>query len=104
MPNRGTFVNHLDTSCLERRHILFGTAPSRFNDLDAAFPDRRDVFRIWRRGKCEEEGQDYAQRLVRQVVTARNFLGQQFWCSLRQTGDNTEATRIRDRACEFGKA
>src|SRR5258706_12979307 len=34
----------------------------------------------------------------------RDFLCQQFGRSLRQTGDDTEPSRIRDRAREFGKA
>src|ERR1700733_8075317 len=103
MPDRGAFVNHLDPGGLERRHILFGTAPGRFNDLDSAFPDGRDVFRIGRRGECGKESQIDAKRLVGQVVTARNFLGQQFRRSLRQAGDNAETSGIRYRGCEFGK-
>src|SRR6266581_9155883 len=37
-------------------------------------------------------------------MTARDLLGQQFRRSLGQTGDDAEPSRIRDRACELGKA
>src|SRR5450631_1724836 len=77
MPDRGAFVDHLDAGGLQRRHVLLGAAARGFNDFDAAFPDGRDVFRIRRRGKRRQESQIDAERLVRDVVTARDLLGQQ---------------------------
>ncbi len=51
MPNGGAFVDHLDAGRLQRRHVLFRAASGGFDDLDSAFLDRRDVFRI---GWCRE--------------------------------------------------
>ena len=52
VPDRGAFVDHLDAGCLQRRHVLLGTAAGGLDDLDAAFPDRGDIFRIGRRGEA----------------------------------------------------
>jgi hypothetical protein len=49
MPNGGTFVDHLDAGRLQHRHVLFRAASRGFDDLDSAFPDGGDVFRIRRR-------------------------------------------------------
>ena len=49
MPHRGAFVDHLDAGRLQRRHVLLGAAAGGLHGLDAAFPDRGDVFRIGRR-------------------------------------------------------
>ena len=44
-------MDDLDAGCLERRHVLLRAAAGGLDDLDAAFPDGRDVFRIGRRGE-----------------------------------------------------
>ena len=68
-----------------------------------AFPDGCDVFRIGRCAEGWQEGQVDAERLVRHVVAARDFPGEQIRRLLRQAGNNAEATRVRDRGGEFGK-
>jgi hypothetical protein len=71
MPNGGAFVDHLDAGRLQRRHILLRAASGGFNDLDAAFLDGGDVFRIRRRRERGQEGQVDAKRLVREVMAFR---------------------------------
>ena len=102
--HRGAFVDHLDAGGLQRRHVLFGAAAGGFDRLDAAFPDRGDIFRIGRRGECRQEGQVHAERLVGHVTALGDFLGEQFRRALRQAGDDAEPTGIGDRGSELGEA
>ena len=88
----------------KRRHVLLGAATRGFDDLDAAFPDGCDVFRIGRRAEGRQEGQVHAERLVRHVAATRDLLGQQFRRPLRQAGDDSEPAGIRHCGREFGKA
>jgi hypothetical protein len=76
MPHRSAFVDHLDASGLQRRHVLLRTAPGGLNDLDAALLDGGDVFRIGRSAEGRQKGQVHPKRLVRHVVAARDFLRQ----------------------------
>jgi hypothetical protein len=104
MTDRGAFVDYLDIGSLERRHVLLRAAAGGLDDLDAAFPDRSDVFRIGRRREGRQEGQVHAERFVRHIVTAGDLLGEQFRCPLRQTGDDAEAAGIRHRRGQFREA
>ena len=102
MAHRGAFVDDLDAVRLERRHVLLG-APSRsLDDLDPAFDDRGDVFRIGRRGERRQEGEVHAERLVGHVVTARDLLGEKLRRLLRQAGDDAETAGVGHRGGEFG--
>ena len=104
VPNRSAFVDHLDASRLQGRHVLLGATPCGFDDLDAAFPDGCDVFRIGRRAEGRQKGQIHAEWLIRHFVAARDLLCQQFRRSLRQSGDDPEPASIRHGGREFGKA
>ena len=76
VPHRGAFVDHLDASGFQRRHILLGAAAGGLHRLDAAFLDSSDIFRIWRRGEARQESKVHTERLVRHVAAARDLLGQ----------------------------
>ena len=91
-------------AAFKRRHVLLGAAARGLDDLDAAFPDGCDIFRIGRRGEGRQKGQVHAERLIGHVVAARDFLGQQFRRPLRQSGDDPEPAGIGHRGGQFGKA
>src|SRR5258705_13893309 len=92
MPHRGALVNDLDAGRLERRHILLWAAAGGFDDLDPALLDRGDVFRIWRRAPRREEGEIDPARPGRHGAAARDLLGQQLRCLLREAGDDAQST------------
>src|SRR5882757_7562662 len=103
MPNRRAFVNDLYPGCLQCRHEWFWTTPRGLDNLDSALPDGGDVFRIGRRRERRQERQIDAERLVRHIATACDFLGQQLRRLLRQTGDDPEASGVRYGRREFCK-
>ena len=104
MPHRRAFVNDLDAGSLQRRQILLRASPGGLDDLDAAFDDGADVFRIGRGRKRRQERQVHAERLVGHVAAARDLARQQFRRLLRQPGDDAEPAGIRYRRCQFGEA
>src|SRR5437868_1594566 len=81
-----------------------GLRPAVFDDLDAAFPDRCDVFRIGRRGEGRQKRQVHSKRLVSHVMAASDLPGQQFRRPLRQTGDDPQPSRTGHRGREFGES
>src|SRR5712671_3831803 len=81
-----------------------GLRPAVSTTLTPHFLDRRDIFRIGRRGEAWQEGEVHAERLVGHVATTRDFLGEQFRRLLRQAGNDTKAAGVGDGGGKLGKA
>jgi len=92
----GAFVDDLDAVLLEVVDVFLRFIAGCFDDFDAGLDDRVAVFGIGRRFERGQDGQVHAERFVRQVAAAFDFLCQLFRRRLRQRGDETECAGVGD--------
>ena len=97
-------MDHLDAGALEGRQVLLWIIARGLDDLDAAFDDGFDeAWIIWRR-HGRQEGDVYAERLVRHVAAAGDFQCELFRRALRESRNDAKAACVRDRRRKLGEA
>src|SRR4051812_46843675 len=104
MAHGRAFMDDLDAARLQRGHVLLRASPGGLDDLNSAFDDGIDVFRVGRAFEAGQESKIDAERLVGHVVAAGDFLCERLRRFLRQAGDDAEAAGIRYSGRELGEA